>query len=338
MGILNIVKKIVGAGHASGISNEAVTWAYRLFLGREPENASIVSETAKHTADLNTLRRNFLQSDEFQRDHRKLCRSSMSGLEEPMVVEDIASDDNLQKIFDHIQSTWQFLGSKEPHWSVLTAPEYLQKNLDHNMDRFYATGKDSAMQFLAALERNQVDKSRFKTCLEYGCGVGRVTYWLAQSFAEVHAYDISAAHLAEAGAHLKKKGTTNVRLHHVQKVQDLNELPKIDAIYTLIVLQHNPPPIMRFILECFMRALNPGGVAYFQIPTFRRGYCYVSSNYLANNTSQHEEMEMHVLPQKTIFGLAEQHGCRVLEVLEDGWAGFSHGEVSNTFLIQKKLQ
>jgi len=336
MGIQELGRKIMEVGQRKRVTSEAVVWAYRLFLGRDPENSSIVNETAKHTIDMDTLRRNFMQSDEFQRHHRKLCRPSMTGLEEPIVVEDQVSDADLQKIFDHIQATWQYLGNKEPHWSVLTAPEYLQKNLDHNMDRFYATGKDSANQFLASMERNHVDKSRFKTCLEYGCGVGRVTYWLAQSFAEVHGYDISAAHLAEADAFLKKKATTNVQLHHVQKVQDLNTLPKVDAIYTLIVLQHNPPPIMRFILGRFMEVLNPGGVAYFQIPTFRRGYRYLSKDYLANNTSQHVEMEMHILPQKTIFELAEQHGCRVLEVMEDGWAGFSHGEVSNTFLIQKR--
>jgi hypothetical protein len=46
-------------------------------------------------------------------------------------------------------------------------------------------------------------------------------------------------------------------------------------------------------------------------------------------------MEMHVLPQNRIFEIVRAGGGRVLEVIEDGWAGYRGGEVSNTFLVQK---
>lgn len=44
-------------------------------------------------------------------------------------------------------------------------------------------------------------------------------------------------------------------------------------------------------------------------------------------------MEMHVLPQSSVFEIADG---RVLEVIDDGWTGIRLIEVSNTFINQKK--
>jgi hypothetical protein len=45
-------------------------------------------------------------------------------------------------------------------------------------------------------------------------------------------------------------------------------LPKVDAVVTLIVLQHNPPPVIKLILRSLLDALKQGGVAYFQLLTY----------------------------------------------------------------------
>ena len=103
----------------------------------------------------------------------------------------------------------------------------------------------------------------------------------------------------------------------------------------MIVLQHNPPPIIRLIVGEFLRALKPGGVAFFQVPTYRAGYRFSLEAYLRNEAARHEMMEMHVLPQRVIFDVARQEGGQVLEVIEDGMTGMRSKEVSNTFLIRK---
>jgi hypothetical protein len=46
-------------------------------------------------------------------------------------------------------------------------------------------------------------------------------------------------------------------------------------------------------------------------------------------------MEMHVLPQGTIFDIVRKEGGNIVEVLEDNWTGLRHKERSNTFVIQK---
>ena len=163
---------------------------------------------------------------------------------------------------------------------------------------------------------------------------GRVTRYLAERFEKVFGYDISKPHLQLAEEYLVNEGIKNVSLHHISKPSDIKNLPKVDVVYSVIVLQHNPPPIISFIVREMMRALNPGGIAFFQVPTYREGYRFSLQEYI-NSEATKREMEMHVLPQSTVFEIVGKEGGRLIEVFEDGWTGSGHGERSNTFLIQK---
>jgi SAM-dependent methyltransferase len=117
-------------------------------------------------------------------------------------------------------------------------------------------------------------------------------------------------------------------------MRDVERLPNVDFIYSVIVLQHNPPPIIAYVIRQFLRALNAGGVALFQVPTYRLGYEFVLNKYLSNEAKK-SEMEMHVLTQDRIFEIIRQEGGKIIEVLEDGWTGLGYKELSNTFLVQK---
>ncbi len=81
-------------------------------------------------------------------------------------------------------------------------------------------------------------------------------------------------------------------------------------------------------------ALNTGGIAFFQVPTYREGYTFLLKEYL-NGEATWSAMEMHVLPQVTILEIIREEGDRVIEILEDGWTGWRQRERSNTFVIQK---
>ena len=69
----------------------------------------------------------------------------------------------------------------------------------------------------------------------------------------------------------------------------------------MIVLQHNPPPVIRLIVRAFLKALNPGGMAYLQVLSYRVGYRSSPGEYLENEAKKHVMMEMHVLPQRVPF-------------------------------------
>lgn len=321
---------------ATGLPREAVHWAYRLFLDREPESDRVVEEHLRKCASTRDLRNNFIYSTEFREKNPTLHVPVLFGDEPPMSIEDVCTAEDLQKLFDHIQRTWQQLGDTEPHWSVLASEEFRQSNLQAAKDEFYQTGKRHVAQLFGSLERNGIDHTRFKTCLDYGCGVGRITRHLSERFEQVFAYDISLSHLKCTEEHLREEQISNVVLNHLKRVQDVESLPKVDVAFSMIVLQHNPPPIIGYIIEGLVRSLNPGGIAFFQVPTYRLGYNFSLASYLAEKTGKHE-MEMHVLPQSRIFEIANHAGARVLEVIDDGWTGIRLKEVSNTFVIQKTL-
>jgi len=186
---------------------------------------------------------------------------------------------------------------------------------------------------LSTLSRNQIAVANLKTCIDFGCGVGRLSVALAAQFDQVTAVDVSASHLAIANQVFTKRHISNVATLHLAQITDVHTLPCVDLIYSVIVLQHNPPPVIRYLLCALFGRLNPGGVAVIQLPTYLpKGYRFVANEYLVNGGTG---MEMHALPQRVIFRDARTSGIDVLEVLEDSWTGYGVGSCSNTFVFQR---
>jgi 2-polyprenyl-3-methyl-5-hydroxy-6-metoxy-1,4-benzoquinol methylase len=257
--------------------------------------------------------------------------TSLSGNEPPIFIEKV---NDLNEIFIHIQAVWEDLGKTEPYWSVLSSENFKISKISENRNDFYNSGRYNVETLFNSFERNLIDHSKFKTCLEYGCGVGRVTSWLSQRFESLIGYDISNSHIEIAKKYFKETNNKKVTLYHINKPQDIGNFPKVDVVYSVIVLQHNPPPVIRLIIQELISALNPGGIAFFQVPTYRLGYQFSMKNYLSKEISVNR-MEMHLLPQNEIFDLVNKGNGRIIEVLEDNWIGFRNGDRSNTFIIQK---
>lgn len=316
------------------LGSEAIEWAYRLFLDREPENLQAVREMAAALRTSAEIRRCFMASQEFSLHQDINRRPSLIGNEKPMWIDDVEDPTEIARLLDHIARTWTSFGDSEPHYSVITDPKFKPDHLAQNIEAFSASGRDGVERLDAALARTRAALGRDATCLELGCGVGRVTAWLARRCAHVIATDISQSHLVLARQHLHERGSANVEFHQLTGVGSLDTLPQFDLFFSVIVLQHNPPPIVRAILDRVFARLKPGGLAYFQVPTFRVGYEFRLDQYLRDDFGKNN-MEMHVVPQATIMRVATQHGLDLLEVIEDTYTGMRPGEVSNTFLFRK---
>lgn len=319
-----------------GDAPKFIRWCYRLFLDREPENDDVIRQALPYVNDPAALRRRFLSSDEFLQKGEIQAGPTLKGDEPPMSVDVDASDSDMRLLFDRVQKAWEELGETEPHWSVLSLERFMAERMGQPefVEEFDASGKHDTDLLFAALRRNGVQTEALRVCLEYGCGLGRVTRWLAERFEHVHAVDISRSHLLVAQAHLERQGIHNVTLNRIDRVDDVERLPKVDFVFSVIVLQHNPPPVIAYTLERLIGALNPGGVALLQIPSYRLGYTFSLEQYLAG-ALEPGGMEMHFLPQHRIFSIVRAAGAQVLEVLEDGRIGTGRKDVSNTFLLRR---
>jgi hypothetical protein len=115
----------------------------------------------------------------------------------------------------------------------------------------------------------------------------------------------------------------------------LDELPPVDLVFSVIVLQHNPPPLIAHVLRKLLGTLRPGGVAFFQVPTYARGYRFETAKYLRSKPRT-DCVEMHVLPQAEVFSIVASSACETLEVLPDSCVG-DPDWISNTFLVRKPV-
>jgi len=236
----------------------------------------------------------------------------------------------MQSMFDRIQNQWRALGETEPHWSVLSHEKFKSKNLVSTVEEFYSSGKDTANLIDEFFARAALPIPK-GTCLELGCGVGRVTRYLAHKFSRVYAVDISKGNLAVAARHLTEGKVNNVDLIQINAITEFDTLPRFDFMFSTIVLQHNPPPVQKVIIDKLLEKLTVGGGCLFQTATELPHYHFDSNKYLL---SAPFVIEMHSLPMKEVLGLIQKHKLQILEVRPDNWTGTETG--SFTFFAYGK--
>lgn len=239
----------------------------------------------------------------------------------------------LAELLARVEECWQLLGTTVPHWSVLTDPRFAPDRIAGTVEEFYATGEGDVRLMEAAARRCGVSLPTNGTCFELGCGVGRITLWLARTFHNVVAADISASHLALASQAVQRAGLRNVDLRLVNRLQSLEQLPAFDCFFSLIVLQHNPPPVMRWLLATILSRLAPGGLGFFQLPIGLANYGFAAASYLARPPTP-DQMETHPLPRDVVLGTIGHAGCELLEAREHDCMG-TPGSLSMTFLVRK---
>ena len=252
------------------------------------------------------------------------------GAAPPMHVEVDLSDHDLDVMLRRTALAWQKLGEADPHWSVLSWDEFHSGTLEEKS--FYATAEYDLRVLMSYFERAGYSLDQVVDAIELGCGVGRITAGLAAKLTSVVAVDISASHLKLAEEYLSKREIRNVRLLRLTSTSGLEELPPCDLFYSVIVLQHNPPPVIAKILRQVLTKVRVGGFAFFQVPTYCASYSFSPSAYKYDPL---DRMEMHAIPQKEVLGILDDAGFRLLELQEDGAVGDS-SMASHTFFARKR--
>ncbi len=330
--------------HGKPVTETDIEYAYKLLLGREPESKEAITNKPGLTFD--RLRETFLNCNEF-RDKLPLLldlptqsdngENILTEVDYPAPhIDYVASESQMTKMLAHIEKVWSQYGNDDPYWSVLTAENYRKESItQERINEFYASGNDTLRQIEMSLRRCGQWGNLGEQCLEYGCGVGRVTVHLAKLFKSVTGVDISQGHLDIASNVSKQMGISNIEWNKVTTLNELKNLGTYDFIFTVIVLQHNPPPIMAHILKSLLNLLRDGGIAMFQLPTRMRNYRFDIEEYV-KNLDYNSEMEGHVLPQNAVLDIIDQNSCRPLEIQCDNWVGSPHA-ISQTFIVKKEV-
>jgi len=314
----------------SKLSEKTAILAYKLFLGRDPENKEAINYH-RNAKDVFELGNTLMHSDEFL---SKIGLSpDKSQLRHPNYVEYKANTEQLTLMTSRIKEVWSNYGETEPFWSVITRDAYLKENFEKSQEEFYQSGHDTFKSLMDALARNDIPIENLKTCLEFGCGTGRVTLNLANTFEKVIACDISTPHLRLAEQYIDDNDIHNVSFRNTLGPGDILEMPKVNTIVSTLVLQHNPPPLIAQYISSLLQIVKHGGVVFFQLPTYKRGYHFSVDAYIAH-VDDNRIMEMHIIPQKAVFDIVKDCKCIVREVRENNLLGDLES-ISNTFLIER---
>jgi SAM-dependent methyltransferase len=306
-------------------------------FGRDPESRETVAQYASQAGSLRELRDLFLNSTEFQElMSRNLApRAPKPGFQGPPMRVELTDDTAvLDQLFAKTVAQWEHLGETEPYWSVLTSDRFFIDAFHQSRDAFFATGEVEVQAFESTVARSGLSFPQHARCLELGCGVGRVTAALAKRFHEVVAVDISQSHLDIAKNELLQfQLASHIDYQQLSQLRQISTFGKFDVVYTKIVLQHNPPPVIEYLLRSMLNCLNPGGVALFQVPIYKAGYDFNISRYL--NKEHSELMDMHFFPQAELFKLIQDFNCQIHELREDDAIGISLTSFSNSILVVK---
>ncbi len=319
---------------ARKVTREDVIAAYRFILGREPESEAVIAKRVKAGLLVGELRSAMMRSGEFRKRNPLPAATPLPLAPAPLDVQVEAASEVIAAMLARTGAVWARLGQEAPHWSVLTQDQFRPERIAETRAAFYATGERDRALVRDMLARHGLSPAALPRVVEYGCGVGRATIALAEDFREVIACDISPSHLALGRRAASEAGRSNIGWF-----QSTVERPmpggRYDLWYSRLVLQHNPPPIIAWLLAMAFARLAPGGVAMFQVPTHRDGYRFDLARYLAREPGA--EMEMHVLPQATVFQLAAAARLQVLEVREDTHLVASSRSqwLSNLFVLRR---
>ena len=169
----------------------------------------------------------------------------------------------IERTYERDAAVWDELARLDPAWAVCSTAEF--RGLPVPSERFWMSGADEVEAILRWLNQAGV-RVEYRSALDFGCGLGRLSRPLARCFTEVVGVDISRRMIESANRLHADCATCRFELN---LTSDLRSFPteRFDFVLSLIALQHirERSRIETFLAE-FVRVLSPNGVGVVQIP------------------------------------------------------------------------
>jgi SAM-dependent methyltransferase len=160
---------------------------------------------------------------------------------------------------------WRQWGKDDPLWAVAAwANRQKEGASPWTEDEFYALGESDWKDFLGQWRQYGIDT---QSCLEIGCGAGRVTRPLARSFDRVYAVDVSEQMIGRArdavnGGNVEFAIIDGLHLPHGDG--------SVRAIFSTHVLQHLDSVDLGYsYFREFFRVLDEGGTMMVHLPLYQ---------------------------------------------------------------------
>lgn len=224
---------------------------------------------------------------------------------------------------------WEKWGQKDPYFGVLTDDKFRSGNIQQSKRQFFRSGEEHIANVIAKIENHFGPIDRV-SCLDFGCGVGRLLLPLSQQFERVTGLDVSQSMLQEASKNLNEGGVSNVELLHSDDALSLLGERTFDFVHSFIVLQHIAPKRGYQIVSNLLSHLSKQGAVFLhvsfqqmrsaslsQLVSPRRfvryirtnvPFAYVFFNVLRGNPPFQPAMEMNEYDLGTILELFHQVG------------------------------
>jgi SAM-dependent methyltransferase len=145
--------------------------------------------------------------------------------------------------------TWETWAKRDGQFAILSSPQV--RGWDR--ERFMAHTWEADHTLGLAAERGFQPHGQ---ALDFGCGIGRLTQRLAESFDRVVGVDISATMIEQAQA-LNHHGE---RVRYVCGKLDQFEAESFDFVQAVYVIQHIPPTLQAATLRDLVRILKRDGL------------------------------------------------------------------------------
>jgi SAM-dependent methyltransferase len=156
---------------------------------------------------------------------------------------------------------WDAWGKLDPLYGVATLAKHARTGAEPWTDEvFYELGAMDWSFFRSKWEQYGVTCG---TCVEVGCGAGRMTVHLARYFESVHGVDVSAGMIEYARRHV----LANVSLHVTNGTVIPLADTAADAVFSTHVLQHlSSTAAGEAYFREMKRVLRPGGTIMVHVP------------------------------------------------------------------------
>jgi SAM-dependent methyltransferase len=132
-----------------------------------------------------------------------------------------------------------------------SAMYYVIHTFDGSRELFYASGEKHWLDMLNALAKVGVTEVK-GVAVELGCGMGRMTGWMAPHFRKLYALDISDEMLAKAPKLPNVAYMSTIAMPFI--------MPPVDFVLSFLVLQHMPKASAWAYVESAQSILKPGGI------------------------------------------------------------------------------